>query len=698
VERTALLLAGLLLAPQAVRTASAQDQFWWLEDVESEKSLDWVRARNKESLAKFENDPRFAALQKEASDVLEATDRIPYPERLGDRLYNFWQDKTHVRGIWRRTTLQDYRKTDTAWETVLDVDALGKFENKSWVYKNSNCLPPHYLRCMIELSDGGKDASVWREFDTRTKSFVAKGFVVPEAKSDVSWLDDNTLLVGTDFGPGSLTESGYPRIIKRWRRGTELSKAPTVFEAKVKDVGAWPWVSHRPEGRTVLLARGLTFWKTRYWVLSDSGERLRVPLPESASVKGVFKDRIVAILRNPWKDYPAGAVVAMDLRDARAGKAEPRTTLVYELDEDSGFPQRGAVAFTKNNVLLSVMTDVKTTIKRASFSPGGGAVVESLPVPAEGTAWVSDASPHTDEFFFGYTGFLTPTTLFHLDAGAAEPERLKSLPPRFDASRVDVQQFFAVSKDGEHVPYFLIGQKGMPFDGSNPVLLHGYGGFETPQRPFYLSTTGKMWLERGGVYVLANIRGGGEYGPKWHQAALKGNRQKSFDDFISIAEDLIYQKITTPRRLGIMGASNGGLLVSAVATQRPDLFNAVVSKVPLTDMLRYHKLLAGASWMGEYGNPDDPGERDFLRKYSPYHNVLWFKERRYPEMFFLTSTKDDRVHPAHARKMVAKMLARNHQVWYFERIEGGHGGAADRKQAAHRKALEYAYLLQYLKD
>jgi len=694
--RTILIFLGALMLAAGPSAAQQTDEFAWLEEIEGTKALDWARARNTEALAFFQADSRYETLKTEAEDILQSTDRIPYFTRRGVWLYNFWQDKDHVRGIWRRTTLEEYRKPSPNWETMLDVDTLGAVENKSWVYKDAICLPPAYLRCMIKLSDGGKDASVWREFDVMKKAFLPEGFTVPEAKSDLAWLDENALLLGTDFGPGSLTDSGYPRVVKRWRRGEPLEKATTVFEGAKEDVSAWPWVSHRPEGTTVMVGKSPSFFTSQIWILNEQGERVRIPLPDDAQLKGVFQGRMLATLRTAWKDFPAGALIAMDLAEVRGAKADPRTVLVYELGENSGFS--GGLSLTQDAVVFGVMTDVKTALHEARFDRDGEAMIRKLPGRTDGTAFLSHADDYSNDIFFGYTDFLTPTSLLHLREGALEPELLKALPAKFDASGVDVQQFFTVSKDGEAIPYFLVGQKGMKFDGKNPTLLYGYGGFEASMTPGYNAALGKMWLERGGVYVLANIRGGGEYGPAWHRAALKENRQKAFDDFIAVAEDLIYQNITSPRRLGIMGGSNGGLLVGAVAMQRPKLFNAVVCQVPLLDMLRYNKLLAGASWMGEYGNPDDPAMREVIRKYSPYQNVLWYKERRYPEIFFITSTKDDRVHPGHARKMVAKMLGRNHRVWYYENIEGGHSAAADLKQAAMRKALEFTYLLKYLKD
>ncbi|PCI39577.1 MAG: S9 family peptidase [Elusimicrobia bacterium] len=687
-----------LLFVAAPLQAQQADPFLWLEDVQGKKSLDWARARNKETLTRLQSDARYKKILQEAENILQATDRIPSISRKGNWLYNFWQDETHVRGIWRRTTLEEYRKKNPKWETMLDIDALGRVENKSWVYKGSSCLAPHYYRCMIKLSPGGSDASEWREFDTLKKAFVPNGFKLAEAKSNLEWLDENTLLVGTDFGPGSKTDSGYPRITKRWARGTALEKAKTIFEGSKKDVSVYPWVSRRPEGTTVLVGKSPSFFTNRYWLMSDDGERLSIPFPDEIRAYGIFKGKMLVTLRKAWKTFPNGALIAMDLSDVREGKAQPRVELVFQLDEDSGYPRRGAVGLAKDFVLLAIMKDVMTSLYAAKPGADGKWTVTPLPVPKSGTVSPHHVDSYSNDVFYSYDDFLTPSTLFLLPEGASKAETLKNMPARFDSSEFEVQQFFAVSRDSEHVPYFIVNKKGIPFDGKNPTLLYGYGGFEIPLKPRYLTTLGKLWLERGGVYVLSNIRGGGEYGPKWHQAALLENRQIAFNDFISIAEDLIEQKITSPRHLGIMGGSNGGLLMGAVTMQRPDLFNAVVCQVPLLDMMRYHKLLAGASWMGEYGNPDDPKMRKVIRKYSPYQNVLWYKERQYPEVLFMTSTKDDRVHPGHARKMVAKMKARNHQVWYYENIEGGHSAAADLRQKAKRKALETVYLLQYLKD
>ncbi|MEM7391574.1 MAG: prolyl oligopeptidase family serine peptidase [Verrucomicrobiota bacterium] len=692
-----LYAIGLLLVTTQ-HSIPEKDPFRWLEEVEGEKAIDWVKARNQDALDLFESDERFEPMRKDVEAILQATDRIPFIRQRGDLLYNFWQDKNHVRGIWRTTTLEEYRKDEPTWNVLLDIDRLGREEKKSWVYKGVDFLAPQYERCLVRLSPGGTDASEWREFDVKTKTFVKDGFHLPEAKSNVEWLDENTLLVGTDFGPDSLTDSGYPRIVKRWKRGTPLEEAETVFEGEKDDVSVGPWVTHRPEGRTVILDRSPTFFTSRLWLLGEQDKKQRIPVPENIQINGIFQDRILVTLNRDWKDYPLGSMIAMNLADVRAGKEEPRTGLIYRPDDRSAISRYGALADMKDELVLHVMTDVRSRFLSLRFDEEGRAHTREMPVPQTGSLQMISASSFKNDLFFSYEDFLTPETLFYLPEGKDKAEPLKSIPDRFDASRFKAEQHFVEAKDGERIPYFVIGPKAMELNGTNPTLLYGYGGFIISMNPSYLTTVGKLWLERGGVYVMATIRGGGEYGPRWHQAALKENRQVAFDDFIAIGEDLIERKITSPKHLGIMGGSNGGLLVGAVMTQRPELMNAVICQVPLLDMLRFNKLLAGASWMGEYGDPDDPEMREVIRKYSPYHNVLPAKERAYPDAFFITSTKDDRVHPGHARKMVARMRAEGHKVYYYENIEGGHSAAADLRQTARRKALETVYLLRQLKD
>ncbi|MDE2237738.1 MAG: S9 family peptidase, partial [Elusimicrobia bacterium] len=540
------------------------------------------------------------------------------------------------------------------------------------------------------------DATQYREFDTDEKAFVAKGFFLKDAKSDVSWIDKNDLLVGTDFGPGSLTSSGYPREIKLWRRGEPLAAARLLLEAPKSDVSADEMVFSRPEGTTAFVLRSPSFFKSRLWLL-DGTRRKRVPLPQDASPQAVFREQLLARLRSDWRRgkevFPAGSLVALELAGVRAGRP-PRVVAVWTPDRRSSLE---GVSTTKDAVLLEVMRDVRTGLWSAAPDSSGRWRLKALPAPMEGTAFVDDADDFDDDFFYGYENFLTPPSLYRLAPGAA-PELLKRLPPRFNASRFELEQRFAKAPDGTAIPFFLVHATGTAADAANPTLLYGYGGFEVSMRPSYLGLLGPLWLERGGSYALANIRGGGEYGPRWHEAALKANRPVAFDDFAAVAEALISSKFTSPRRLGIMGGSNGGLLVGATMIRRPELFHAVVCQVPLLDMIRYPKIAAGASWEAEYGDPAKPKMRAAILKWSPYQNVLPASARAYPQAFFETSTADDRVGPAHARKMAAKMEALGHKVYLYEDTEGGHSENADLKERALFKSLETVYLLKKLVD
>ena len=686
-----LMLTTLLTA--IAHAQSPEDPFLWLEEVEGDRALSWVKARNAESSQALGEDPRFSVFFEEAKSLLTATDRIPYGTYRGGYVYNFWQDKTHVRGLWRRTTLDSYAQADTQWETLLDIDALAKSDNENWVFKGSSCLPPSYTRCLIKLSRGGKDAAVYREFDIESKQFVQDGFNVPEAKSSAAWIDQDTVLIGTDWGEGSLTDSGYPRILKTWRRGTPLKDAKTVFEAEKTDVAVWPWVSHRPDGAMVLAYRALTFFTTEYHLINADGHTQHLPLQPSAKVRGAMKGQLILSLRTDWtvngQTHPAGALLSTPLAQLATGKVGPIAMLYTPTDVSSV----QGVSMTKDALYISILDQVKGTLLKQTWSQEGQWKQETIEFPKNGSLRVVSSNDYTNEVFVNYEDYVTPDELMMVNE-SGQMKTLKALPKRFNAEGVLVKQAFAKSQDGTEVPYFLITPKGVSKDGTVPTLLYGYGGFEISLTPNYMATFGKLWLERGGAVAIANIRGGGEYGPRWHRAALKENRQKAFDDFIAVAESLIEGGLTSNKHLGIMGGSNGGLLVGATFTQRPELFNAVVCQVPLLDMLRYTKLLAGASWAAEYGDPENPEMKSVIQKYSPYQNLKI--ETDYPKVLFITSTKDDRVHPGHARKMAARMLAMGKPVHYYENIEGGHSASANQIQRAHRTTLEFVYLWQQL--
>ncbi len=675
----------------AQSSAPDSDPFLWLEDVQGDRALAWARGQNALTQRELEASPDFKPIQERLLAIYDSKARIPAVVQHGGLFYNFWRDAEHVRGLWRRTTPAEYRKENPAWETVLDLDALAAAEKENWVWKEADWLRPTEDRVLLNLSHGGGDAVVVREFDLPSKSFVKDGFYLPEAKSDTAWRNRDSLYIGTNFGPGSLTDSGYPRIVKEWKRGTPLSEARVVFEGTAADVGVGAWVSERFGFHREFVQRSITFF-TSETHLRVGDKFLKLDVPADASV-GTFKEFITVELRTDWnvggKTYPAGALLAMPWDAFLAG------TRNFDLLFTPG-PRKSLAGFTATRSHL-ILNELDNVTSRLFVLTREGDTWKRTPLPAPqfGTVSASAVDDDSDDYFLSVAGFLTPSSLYYGTVGSGKRELLKQLPAFFNTEGLEVAQHEAVSKDGTRVPYFQVSRKGLKLDGTNPTLLYGYGGFEISMTPAYSPGSGSAWLERGGVYVLANIRGGGEFGPAWHQAALKANRQRAYDDFIAIAEDLIQRRVTSTPHLGIMGGSNGGLLMGVMATQRPDLFGAIVCQVPLLDMQRYSKLLAGASWMGEYGNPDVPAEWAYISKYSPYQNIR--PGVKYPRILFTTSTRDDRVHPGHARKMAAALLAQKADILYYENIEGGHGGAANNQQSAFMNALAYTFLLKQLK-
>ncbi len=687
------VIAALLsvVLPWAAVAADDEDPFLWLENVQGEKALAWVKEHNARTTKVLEAVPEFAPTQKRTLEILDSKDKIPSPELLGTAVYNFWRDDVHERGIWRRTTLASYRTTSPAWETVLDVDALAKADGVAWVFHGAECLAPDYRRCMISLSRGGSDASVEREFDTVAKQFVAGGFSLPEAKSRVAWRDEDTLWVGTDFGPGSLTASGYPRIVKLWKRGTPLAEAQTVFEGKAQDVAAAGATYILADGRYDVVTRVPAFFRQETFIMLG-GRLVKLDVPDDAQPQAFFRDRALFSLRSDWTvggaTYRAGSLLAIPLDELLRGGR--RFDVLFEPSERVSL---AGVTRTRDRLLVLILDHVHSRVSSVTLEGGAWKHAE-VPLPGIGTAAPTTASDEADTFFLSYQDFLTPASLW-LDEGGGKPERVKTMPAYFDAAGIRVEQLEATSKDGTKIPYFLVTPKGFKASGSAPTLLYGYGGFEVPEVPRYSGVVGSAWLAHGGVYALANIRGGGEFGPAWHKGAMKANHVHNFDDFSAVAEDLIARKITTPRHLGIMGGSQGGLLVGGTMVLHPELFHAVVAQVPLADMKRFNHLLAGASWMAEYGDPDKPEDWAYIKTWSPYQ--LLRKDAAYPTPFFWTNTRDDRVHPAHARKMVAKLEALGHPVYYFENTEGGHGTGAVSKETAYVTGLEYAYLWKMLR-
>jgi len=672
--------------------AAFEDPYLWLEDVTGDKAIAWAKQQAGTSKAELEAVPGFAATRDRIRAILDSKEKTPYVTKRGTYYYNYWRDAQNPKGIIRRTTLAEYKRKTPKWEVMLDIDALAKAENENWVYAGNACLYPTFDRCLVSLSRGGGDTAVTREFDIKTKTFVADGFNLPAAKSEVAWKDRDTVYVATDFGPGSLTKSGYPRIVKEWKRGTKLEDAVTVFEGKDSDISVNAFRSWDHGKAMDFVNRGISFFASELYVRGSDGKLTKIDIPNDAN-GGIWNDQLFVTLRTEWKigdkTWPGGAMLTMPYADFQAGKRDFK--MLFEPTPNKSLD---GVTEMKSALVINELEDVKNKLYVWTFAKNKW-TKKSFGNDSLGTTSVSsvDGFSETDDYWLIHTDYLTPSTL-SLGTLGKQGAVLKTSPTFFDAKGLHVEQHFATSKDGTKVPYFQISRKTIALDGSNPTILYGYGGFEISLTPGYDPTSGSAWTEKGGVYVVANIRGGGEYGPAWHQAALRHDRQRAYDDFIAVAEDLIKRKVTSTPHLGINGGSNGGLLMGVMLIERPDLFGAIVCQVPLLDMKRYHELLAGASWMEEYGDPENPDDWAALAKFSPYQNVK--AGVKYPRTLFTSSTRDDRVHPGHARKMVARMLEQGHDVLYYENTEGGHGGAVDNEQAAFMTALAYTFFAKQL--
>lgn len=670
--------------PEAI--SATHDPYLWLEDVDGEEALDWVRARNEATQAEF-CDATFEEMRTQALEVLDTDARIPYVRRRGEFLYNFWRDADNPRGLWRRTTMESYRTETPEWEVLIDVDELGRTDNTKWVWAGADVIEPELTRALVSLSRGGSDAVVVREFDMLTGEFVSDGFELPEAKTQISWEDLDTVLVGTDFGPDSMTDSGYPRIVKRWRRGTPLADAETLYEGERTDVSVSGYRDRTPGFERTFVGRSVDFWNRIRYELQGS-ELIPIDVPTDASSVSTHREWLLIELRTDWTvnstTYRAGTLLAANYDEFLSGTRDLQ--VVFEPDEHTCLYH---YAWTRDRLLLVSLADVASQVE--IVTPGSWQREPVAGIPASTNTVIVAADDLGDEFFLDSSGFDTPSRLLR-GAGGSELEPIKSAPAFFDAENITVSQHFVKSADGTSIPYFVV--RPSASDGPGPTLLYGYGGFETSNTPSYGGVLGRLWLARGGTYVLANIRGGGEYGPSWHTQAMREGRHKVAEDFVAVAEDLVRRGITTVEQLGAQGGSNGGLLMGIMLTKYPENFGALVCSVPLLDMKRYHLLLAGASWVAEYGDPDNPDDWAFISEYSPYQNIS--SDRKYPPVLMTTSTRDDRVHPGHARKMTAALEAAGHPVWYYENIEGGHGGAADNEQAAFKMALTYSFLWRTL--
>ncbi|MEE2526759.1 prolyl oligopeptidase family serine peptidase [Hyphobacterium sp. HN65] len=676
----------------------ANDPRVWLEEVEGEEALAWVEGQNERTFERLTGDERYQGLYDAALEVYQSNDRIPYGSYQNGYIWNFWRDATNTHGLWRRTSLESYLSDNTEWETVLDLDAVAEAEGVNWVWQGSSCLSPDYRRCIITLSDGGQDASVRREFDLESRTFVEDGFVSPEAKGGISWVDEDTVLFGFATSEENSTTSGYPVSVYRWERGTAWEDATEVLRGDREDVGVWGFRVEDNAGNVYMMASEAdTFFETTWWYLPDEGEPVSLPIPARSSISGLYNNQLLFTLEEEWDRgngdvFPQGALLSFDFGEfARSGEIGDVATVFVPGPRQS----IGGIGIANGTVLLQIDDNVTGQLWRYDTRDGGWQGTR-IPTPDNLTLGLFGTSPHHNLAFLNAEGFLTPDSLYMVNVPTGSVTQVDSTPAWFDDENLIVEQLETASTDGTMIPYFVVRHRDTVMDGTTPTLLYAYGGFQVSIQPSYSGVRGRLWLERGGAYVVANIRGGGEFGPAWHQAGLMMNRQRIYDDLISVAEQLIEDGLTSPDHLGVYGGSNGGLLTGVMYTQRPDLWGAVVSAVPLLDMLRYHMLLAGASWMGEYGDPNDPDEGGFLRTISPYHNVDANGE--YPEIYLYTSTKDDRVHPGHARKMAHLLEALGHPYLYYENTEGGHSSAANLAESARRDALLYTFLSQRLMD
>ncbi len=698
-NRALLALAATLSAHAVIAQVEQPDKYTWLEDVYSKKSLDWVRAHDAASAKILEGDPRFSKLYADALRIAESPDRLPSPDFEGGAIYNTWQDAKHVRGIFRRTTLADYLTPHPHWKTVVDFDALGQKDHKSWVDAGIPSLYPGNSLCLVGLSDGGEDAHIYREFNLRSGQFVKGGFELPRAKSDVSWLDANHLVVDSEWTKGDVTESGYPYIVKMWKRGTPLSAAKEIFRGTKKDVAAHGFVLNDGQGhRYTFIGRDRTFFESDQYLWTPR-KTSKMAIPAKTGIDGLLDDQLIITINDDWtptgskRMYPKGSVLALDMAAVKKDSLHLNPSVVFTPTRTE-FVQR--VDFTKNKLLLVTLNNVQGRAYACSFGSRGRWNRSRLPLGDNLAISSTSTNQSDDKFFLEVAGFITPPSIYLGDASTGVLKSVKSRKAQFDASDLKVEQLWATSKDGTKVPYFVVHKKSIKYDGSDPTLLDAYGGFQISITPYYSGGRGKLWLERGGIFVEANIRGGGEFGPAWHDAGLKTHRQRIYDDFDAVGQDLVARKITSTRRLGIIGGSNGGLLMGVEMTQHPEMWNAIVIQVPLLDMLGFEHIAAGASWVGEYGSISVPAERKFLASISPYNQLS--PGVTYPEPLIFTTTKDDRVGPVHARKFAARMEEFGKPFFYDEIIEGGHSGGADLKQQAHTLATTFIYLIRKLMD
>jgi prolyl oligopeptidase len=687
--------SALLFAAAMAQTSDPADPYIWLEDAHGERAMDWVKAENAKTSAALDSDALYQQLFGEAKTIAESQDRIPLPGLLHGAIYNFWQDAEHVHGIWRKTSLADYQTSAPHWQTVIDLDALSKAENANWFWKGGRCAEPSERRCMISLSDGGEDATTLREFDLDSGKFVAGGLTFARAKQPHTWESEDTLLIAREWTPGEVTHSGYPYVIKRVKRGAPASEATEIFRGNVNDVTVQPFSLNDGAGHhAAFVRRAVSFFENENFLV-DGNSLKKISIPLKSNLVGMVQGQVIVELNESWKladaSLPEGSLVALDLAALKADPTHLRPVIIYSPSDRQAL---ASTEMTRSHVLVHVLDEVNGRAYSYTMDSKHRWSRVALPIPNNASVEIGSTDIHSDTAFLSIAGFLSPTRLMLADLGKNTLTEVKSLPPKFDASKDVVEQFQATSADGTKIPYFIVHPANLKMDGSTPTIIYAYGGFQASQTPSYSADLGKLWLERGGAYVLANIRGGGEFGPAWHEAGLKTKRQRIYDDFAAVAQDLIAKKFTSPAHLGIRGGSNGGLLVGVEFTQHPELWGAVDIGVPLLDMLRFEQIAAGSLWVGEYGTVKNPDEKAFLASISPYNNVK--PGVRYPKPFIWTTTKDDRVGPQHARKFAAKLAALGVPYYYYEVIEGGHGSGSTPSEHAQMAAREYAYFARQL--
>jgi len=663
------------------------DKYLWLEEIESERSLNWVKAKNKDTLKEFENDSDYKTKFEIALEIYQAQDKLPYVQFMDGLLYNFWRDEVHIKGILRRTTVSSYLSDNPAWELVLDLDELSQTESKSWVLQKYS-KERTASRMLMFLSDGGTDAHCVREFDLDKKIFIEDGFNLPQSKGDAQYIDKDTLIISRDFGHDSLTDSGYPRTLKKWKRGTLISDAKTMLSIPKENVFVWAVVDYDDEKLFEVYCEGIDFFSYKVYC-NKNDELIKLDLPGQVDVLCIFNGELVFKINEEWKGISSGSLLSISLSQISTSQ-ELKPSIIMESTQKY-FVEH--VVKVKNFLIVVGQSDIKSCLHEITFANNYWQA-KSIDIDDNSTIDYVTGDEERDSYVFTTENFISPRQLYYKQAGVIKKVMAKSEKLKFKNQHLEINQYFVASKDQTQIPYFVVHPREMRNDGKNPTILTGYGGFQISRMPSFSNIIGKLWLENGGVYVLANIRGGGEYGPSWHQAALKNNRHKAYEDFFAVANDLVKRGITTPDHLGARGGSNGGLLMGVCLTQKPELFKAIHCACPLLDMLRYHKLLAGASWVGEYGSPEIKEEREYLKSYSPYHNII--SGNHYPKIFFTTSTKDDRVHPGHARKMAARMEEYHHPFYYYENVEGGHAGSADYIQFSREAALVYTYFSKML--